>query len=99
MVGLPFGSLHSKKSSGEKIDIPSTLRMHRNEQIVKMYSKYLNDNRMEDQKLSRSTLLKILQVCGAYRRRSITCIDYFASDAHEVCRTRIYVFIKTFLGI
>ncbi|CAD5211027.1 unnamed protein product [Bursaphelenchus xylophilus] len=83
MIGLPFGERKGKTSTGAEILIPNTIRLFRHEQIYRNYIDYLSELGICSGAISRSTALKILNVCSANRRKSLTCIDEFIADADD----------------
>jgi hypothetical protein len=81
---LPYGIRKAKTSKGEVLDIPSAMRLHAHEEIVRMYSKYMHEIDQEDKLLSRSSMLRILDICSAHKKRALKCVDYIASAMEEV---------------
>lgn len=99
MIGLPYGERNVKLSDGSMTTVPNTLRLFRNEvsiivlylllqrslqDIIKMFTRYMKEIDKEDQLLSRSSMIRILDVCAANRRHALTCVDYFIADGTNV---------------
>lgn len=86
MIGLPYGTITAKTSAGEKFEIASTLRRHRNEHIVQMYYKYLEDayGNVGGFDIGRSSMLRILDACSAHRRKAIVGLDEFIANGRDV---------------
>ena len=84
LIRLPFGQLNVKHD-GTKTRIGAVMRKQGNAEIVELYIKYLSDTAQMDLALSKPTLYKLLEVCSTSPRKSLTCVDYFIADAHEVC--------------
>jgi hypothetical protein len=84
LVDLPYGTRKTKTSQGETIELPSTIRLHRNSEILRLYETYLKEIGKEYLMLSRSTMLRILEACSAYRQKSMQCVDYYIADGFEV---------------
>uniref|UniRef100_A0A914XLB9 Uncharacterized protein n=1 Tax=Plectus sambesii TaxID=2011161 RepID=A0A914XLB9_9BILA len=85
MIGLPYGSISAKISSGKRTEIASTLRLHRNEHITQMYERYLDGvyGVGHEKGISRSTMWKILDVCSAHRKKAITGLDEFIANGRD----------------
>uniref|UniRef100_A0AC34FWI5 C2H2-type domain-containing protein n=1 Tax=Panagrolaimus sp. ES5 TaxID=591445 RepID=A0AC34FWI5_9BILA len=83
MVDLPFGTKKAKLSSGEKFEIPNTLRKHHKREIINMFHKYLIEMDRSDVKLSYSTMNKILDICVASQKISMQYVDYFVANGDE----------------
>jgi len=73
---LPFGEIVSL-STKEVIKIPNVVRNMIPERIVQQYQAYSKEENVTP--LSRSTLLRVLQVCPASTRKSLQGIDYISS--------------------
>jgi hypothetical protein len=67
-----------KLSSGTKITVPNVIRTLVPEQVVQQYQSYCQDIGFDP--MSRSTLCRILNVCGASIRKSLQGLDYFTAD-------------------
>lgn len=80
---LPFGK-RTVKIANNKIDIPNVLRKMKNSEIIKLYKQKLENENNLGRSLSDSTMYRILDRCTASLSRSMTCVDYFLVDAHEV---------------
>lgn len=85
MIGLPYGRISTRLSDKQKIEIPNVLRMHRKSEIVRLYYKFLEESNLQNMKLSRATLFRILDVCAAKERKAITCLDSYVALGMEVC--------------
>ena len=86
---LPFGQKSIKLSTKEVITVPNVIRMMVPESIVKQYLAYSSESGFTT--LSRSTLLRILNVCSASVRKSLQGLDYIScagsqafDDLHDV---------------
>lgn len=86
MMGLPYGSIAAKTSSGEKIKIANTLRRYRHEHIVKLYQRHLEGlyGPNHDKGISRSAMLEILNACSARRRKAIAGLDEYIANGRDV---------------
>src|ERR1700733_10799070 len=89
MIGLPYGTITAKTSSGEKTEITSTLRLHRDQHIVQLYERYLEGvygpNYKENGKgMSPSAMSKILEACAAHRKKAITGLDEYIANGRDV---------------
>ena len=74
---LPFGEKLVSLSTKEVIKIPNVVRNKIPERIVQQYQAYSKDENFTP--LSRSTLLRVLQICPASTRKSLQGIDYNSS--------------------
>ena len=74
---LPFGEKVVTLSTKEVIKIPNVVRNMIPERIVQQYQAYSKETDFTP--MSRSTLLRILQVCPASTRKSLQGIDYISS--------------------
>ena len=74
---LPFGEKVVSLSTKEVIKIPNVVCSMIPERIVQQYQAYSKEENFTP--LSRSTLLRVLQVCPASSRKSIQGIDYISS--------------------
>jgi len=74
---LPFGEKVVSLSTKEVIKIPNVVRNMIPERIVQQYQAYSKEENFTP--LNRSTLLRVLQVCPAYTRKSLQGIDYISS--------------------
>jgi hypothetical protein len=83
MIGLPYG-WRTAKIHNIRIEIPNTLRLQRNNEIISMYKSYLKEISQENMLMSDSSMIRILNVCSAERRKSIQGIDSYIADAAEV---------------
>uniref|UniRef100_A0A914XRL7 Uncharacterized protein n=1 Tax=Plectus sambesii TaxID=2011161 RepID=A0A914XRL7_9BILA len=98
MIGLPYGSISAKTSSGDKFEIDSTLRLHRNEHITQMYERYLDGvyGKGHEKGISRSAMWKILDTCSAHRKKAITGLDEFVANGRDAF-DHIYQMLRTML--
>ena len=78
---LPFGERTITLSSRETIKVPNVIRTMVPERIVKQYLAYCDETGF--QALSRSTLLRILNVCTASVRKSPQGLDYIRSSGAQ----------------
>lgn len=83
MISLPYG-WRKTKVQDLKIEIPNTLRLQRNNEIIKMYKAYLRERDAESLLMSDSTMIRILRTCTAERRKSIQGIDIYIAEAGDV---------------
>ena len=74
---LPFGEKVLSLSTKEVIKIPNVVRNMIPERIVQQYQAYSKEENFTP--LSRSTLLRVLQVCPASTRKSLQGIHYIRS--------------------
>ena len=80
---LPFGERTITLSSRETIKVPNVIRTMVPERIVRQYLAYCDETGF--QALSRSTLLRILNVCAASVRKSLQGLDYISSSGAQAC--------------
>ena len=73
---LPFGQKSIKLSTKEVITVPNVIRMLVPESIVKQYLAYSRESGFTT--LSRTILLRILNVCSASVRKSLQGLDYIS---------------------
>ncbi|KAL9966689.1 hypothetical protein ACROYT_G024801 [Oculina patagonica] len=78
---LPFGEKVVTLSTKEVIKIPNVVRNTIPERIVQQYQAYSKESGFTP--MSRSTLLRILEVCTASTRKSLQGIDYISSAGAE----------------
>lgn len=98
-IGLPYGERRVKTSDGTVSTISNTLRLYRNEvrfllsilwmmrliqDIIRMFERYMKETGHEDELLSRSSMIRILDTCSATRRHALTCVDYFVAAGTNV---------------
>lgn len=83
MIGLPYG-WRNTKLHGERYEIPNTLRLMRNSEILRMYKAKLREMDRMDLLLSDSSMIRILNACSAERRKSLQGIDSFLAEGSEV---------------
>lgn len=77
MQDLPFGEKSIMLSSKEVLKVPNVVRLLIPESIVKQYQAYTEECGFTP--LSRSTLLRILNVCAASVRKSLQGLDYISA--------------------
>lgn len=75
---LPFGEKKLTLSSKEVITVPNVIRSIVPERIVKQYQQYCSETNFIP--LSRSSLLRILEVCAASVRKSLQGLDYITAS-------------------
>ncbi len=75
---LPFGEKKLTLSTNEVITVPNIIRSIVPERIVKQYQQYCLETNFSP--LSRSTLLRILDVCKASVRKSLQGLDYITAS-------------------
>ena len=73
---VPFGQKSIKLSTKDVITVPNVIRMMVPESIVKQYLAYSTKSGFTT--LSRSTLLRNLDVCSASVRKSLQGLDYIS---------------------
>ena len=78
---LPFGGKKITLSNKEVLEVPNVVRNMIPERIVKQYNTYCAE--VNAAPLSRSTLIRILQVCSASTRKSLQGLDYISSAGAE----------------
>lgn len=78
---LPFGEKIIKLSTKEIIKVPNVIRMIVPERIVRQYQAYCQESDFNP--MSRSTLLRVLNVCSASVRKSLQGLDYISSSGAE----------------
>lgn len=78
---LPFGEKTLKLSSGAVMKIPNVIRSEIPEHIIRQYQGYCKD--VGYVPMSRSTLLRVLDVCSASTRKSLQGLDYFSASGAE----------------
>lgn len=83
MIGLPYG-WRTTKIHGLKIEIPNSLRLMRNNEIIRLYKNRLTELDRLDMLLSDSSMIRILNVCSAERRKSLQGIDSYLAEGSQV---------------
>ena len=78
---LPFGERTITLTSGESIKVPNVIRTMVPERIVQQYIAYCDETGFKP--LSRSTLVRILNVCPASVRKSLQGLDYISSSGAQ----------------
>lgn len=84
---LPFGTAKVKTSDGKTHFISSVLRTIVNSRIAESYENYLKEIGQESMKISRSSMLRILDYCTAKTRKVMRGVDYFAFEGDEAFST------------
>ena len=75
---LPFGQKTLTLSSGKVLIVPNVIRNMIPERIVQQYQAYCKESNITS--LSRSSLLRILEVCSASVRTSLQGLDYITAS-------------------
>ena len=75
---LPFGQRELKLSSGKVIETPNIIRSMIPERIAAQYHQFCRESNFEP--FSRSTMLRVLESCGATVRKSLQGLDYIAAE-------------------
>lgn len=75
---LPFGQKQLTLTSGEVLSVPNVIRTMIPERIVQQYQEYCKESDITC--LSRSSLLRILDVCSASVRKSLQGLDYITAS-------------------
>ena len=78
---LPFGQKKLSLSSGEVLVVPNVIRNLVPERIVQQYQEYCRESNITC--LSRSSLLRILDVCSASVRKSLQGLDYITASGSK----------------
>ena len=78
---LPFGERTITLTSGETIKVPNVIRTMVPERIVQQYIVYCDETGFKP--LSRSTLVRVLNVCPASVRKSLQGLDYISSSGAQ----------------
>lgn len=78
---LSFGEKIIKLSTKEVIKVPNVIRMIVPERIVRQYQAYCQESGFTA--MSRSSLLRVLNVCSASVRKSLHGLDYISSSGSE----------------
>ena len=78
---LPFGERTVTLTSRETIKVPNVIRTMIPERIVKQYIAYCDETGFKP--LSRSTLVRNLNVCPASVRKSLQGLDYISSSGAQ----------------
>ena len=78
---LPFGGKKIMLSNKEVLEVPNVVRNMIPERIVKQYNTYCAE--VNATPLSRSTLIRILQICSASTRKLLQGLDYISSVGAE----------------
>ncbi len=77
-IPSPFGTTKMKLSDGEKREIDLYIRTQSREHIFNMYSNYMAETGQQDDMLSRSLFLSILEKCPAKTRHSVHGLDNYS---------------------
>ena len=78
---FPFGGKKIMLSNKEVLEVPNVVRNMISERIIKQYNTYCAE--VNATLLSRSTLIRILQVCSASTRKSLQGLDYISFAGAE----------------
>ena len=78
---LPFGERTVTLTSRETIKVPNVIRTMIPERIVKQYIAYCDETGFKP--LSRSTLVRILNVCPTSVSKSLQGLDYISSSGAQ----------------
>lgn len=78
---LSYGTRMLQFDSGDKVEIPDVVRVACHSTIINLYMSYCKET--EFIPLSQSVLYKILNVCGASKRKSLHGVDNIASDGQS----------------
>ena len=78
---IPLREKIIKLSTKEIIKVPNVIRMIVPERIVRQYQAYCRESDFTP--MSRSTLLRVLNVCSASVRKSLQGLDYISSSGAE----------------
>ena len=78
---FPFGGKKIMLSNKEVLEVPNVVRNMISERIIKHYNTYCAE--VNATLLSRSTLIRILQVCSASTRKSLQGLDYISFAGAE----------------
>uniref|UniRef100_A0A914CS86 Uncharacterized protein n=1 Tax=Acrobeloides nanus TaxID=290746 RepID=A0A914CS86_9BILA len=84
MIGLHYSRVRTRLSTKETIEILNVLRLHRKSEVIRLYYKFLKESNLENMKLSRSTLFRILDACAAKERKSVKCLDSYVALGMEI---------------
>ena len=89
---LSFGEKSITLSNKDTIKVPNVIRTIVPERVVKQYHAYCADSGFKP--LSRSTLLRILEVCPASTRKSLQGLDYVTSAGGQAFEDLAHVVEK-----
>ena len=78
---LPFGQKKLSLSSGEVLVVPNVIQNLVPERIVQQYQEYCRESNITC--LSRSSLLRILDVCSASVKKSLQGLDYITASGSK----------------
>lgn len=84
MVGLPYGRIFVKISKDHTEEIPNTLRNYKKAEIFRLYNLFLEESDLQEMKIPRSTVYKLLDYLAASKRKALKCVDNFIVDGSEV---------------
>ena len=76
VMDLPYGWKEIRFDTGEPLQIPNLLRLMDDTRIIYAYEAHLEEEGLEDLKMSHSTYRRILHRCRASRRRRVAGLDY-----------------------
>ena len=90
-VDLPFGIKHLKLTTGEKIDVPDTIRNTTHSRIIQQYYSFCEETTGKSFKpLGETTLFEVLKGCSASIRKSLAGLDSYStngSNAFDILTT------------
>lgn len=80
-MDLPFGSKQLKLTSGEKIEVPDTIRNTTHSRIIRQYFSFCDQSMDGNFKpLGETTLFEILKSCSASIRKSLAGLDSYSTN-------------------
>lgn len=80
-MDLPFGVKHLKLTTGEKLDVPNTIRNTTHSRIIRQYYSFCQETIGQPYKpLGDSTLFAILKGCSASIRKSLSGLDSYSTN-------------------
>ena len=94
---LPFGEQVVTLSSRQTIKVPNVIHTMILERIVKQYFAYCDETGFKP--LSRSTLVRILNVCPASVRKSLQGLDYIYVKLPRCLETQAKVWAGRYIGL
>lgn len=81
---LPYCTV-IKLNNGETEEIPKTLRIYRNSEIIEQFRNEMKYENVEIE-ASDSLLYSILNICPASRLHSLECVDLFVVDGMKASK-------------
>ncbi|GMT04683.1 hypothetical protein PENTCL1PPCAC_26857, partial [Pristionchus entomophagus] len=82
-TGLPYGERKVKTSDGSTLSIPNTIRLLQHAEIIRMYTKHMEQIGETSKMISKSVAYWILKMCSATKRHPLTCVDYYMADGAD----------------